>query len=147
LPGAKARVRSLPVPKRVVRSLPRPKGVAADVVSFDVLKPGGGTVTIEIEEPKAEAVEDSPEIDLSGPGLHKAGCNCEMCVGNHLMFSHGQAYEYLAEIGYGKWAVLHRRLHEGADGVKGEGKRITSNRGCWCVPRGRRVVRGGWRCN
>jgi protein-L-isoaspartate O-methyltransferase len=48
---------------------------------------------------------------LKGPEWGKSGCNCLMCIGNHLVGTHNQDYGYLREIGSGKWRLLHNNLH------------------------------------
>jgi len=61
---------------------------------------------------------------LSSPALGKAGCNCEMCMGNHLMQEHGQSWEFLKELGSSHWAQLHYKLHNepGYRGKQGAGR-------------------------
>jgi SAM-dependent methyltransferase len=36
-----------------------------------------------------------------------------MCLGNHLIRSHGQTYTFLQEIGYNQWQTLHDNLENG----------------------------------
>ena len=47
---------------------------------------------------------------VRNPGpVHPA--HCIMCLGNHLMSSHGYSYPQLNAIGYRQWQTLHDNLH------------------------------------
>lgn len=38
---------------------------------------------------------------------------CKMCLGNHLISSHGYSYNYLNSIGWQQWQTLHDNAHNG----------------------------------
>jgi len=51
-------------------------------------------------------------VRLDGPSWGTGwGCNCLMCIGNHLIEEHGILYNYLQKIGYTQWQTLHDNLH------------------------------------
>ena len=68
----------------------------------------GNPVRILLEKPVADEVL----ARLDGPAAHSLpGCNCLMCVGNHLIQIHGQAETYLRQIGFDAWPACHNNQH------------------------------------
>lgn len=48
---------------------------------------------------------------LPGPHHSYPHMGCMMCLGNHLLGSHGVSYNYLNQIGWNNWETLHDNLH------------------------------------
>lgn len=49
---------------------------------------------------------------LDGPTAHSlSGCNCRMCLANHMIQSHGQTDTYLRSVTCDRWPTFHDNLH------------------------------------
>src|SRR5574343_1521269 len=55
---------------------------------------------------------------LPGPRHAYPHMGCMMCLGNHLLGSHGVSYNYLNQIGWQNWETLHDNLHNQGNVVK-----------------------------
>lgn len=55
---------------------------------------------------------------LPGPRHAYPHMGCMMCLGNHLLGSHGVSYNYLNQIGWTNWETLHDNLHNQNNVVK-----------------------------
>lgn len=80
----------------------------------------GNVVRIVLEKP----VADEELTRLDGPTHSWPHMGCLMCLGNHLIGTHGQSANYLHSITYEQWHVLHDNLHNDSsfDGVEGSGE-------------------------
>ena len=65
---------------------------------------------IKLVEPKTTGL-----VRVSGPRHYGPHRGCMMCLGNHMIGTHGQVRSYLNTVGYNKWQVLHDNLHNGPD--------------------------------
>jgi len=94
---------------------------ASDLTSYEVQDSSGVTITLTFEEPETEEVLTR----LSGPSWPWPHQGCMMCLGNHMILTHGQSTKYLRSITYGQWQTLHDNLHNGKGefvGVEGSGE-------------------------
>ena len=64
-------------------------------------------VEVLIEEPRSTG----KLMRLPGPRHPGPHPGCGMCIGNHVLQSHGVDREYLDRIGSSQWVVLHDNLH------------------------------------
>ena len=91
---------------------------SSDLVSHEVQDSSGVTITLTFEEPK---IEESL-LRLLGPSWPWPHNGCMMCLGNHMILTHGQSANYLRSITYRQWQILHDNLHNSNGkyiGVKG----------------------------
>ncbi|HUS83671.1 MAG TPA: hypothetical protein VMX56_00880 [Anaerolineales bacterium] len=91
---------------------------SSNLVSHEVQDSSGVTITLTFEEPKTEETLTR----LLGPSWPWPHNGCMMCLGNHMIASHGQSANYLRSITYRQWQILHDNLHNGKGeftGVKG----------------------------
>ncbi len=50
-------------------------------------------------------------VRFPGPRWYGPHPGCLMCLGNHLIGSHGYKYSYLNVLGYRNWSILHDNAH------------------------------------
>jgi len=72
--------------------------------------------SVELPKPKTVTIDpfqtkDGRIVRLPGPTYYGPDPGCGMCLGNHLMGSHGISYNYLRNMGYYSWLDLHSNLH------------------------------------
>lgn len=54
---------------------------------------------------------------IPGPRHGWSGCQCNMCLGNHMIQNHGRNASDLNRLGSSQWKVLHDNLHNAPGGV------------------------------
>lgn len=69
------------------------------------------TFTDSFVEVKLKKFDDFSLERIVGPSWEGPDGDCLMCLGNHLIGEHYQAYDYLMKLGYSKWQILHDNLH------------------------------------
>lgn len=50
-------------------------------------------------------------VRLAGPEWVGPHPGCMMCMGNHLISTHGKSYFYLNRVGWQQWATIHDNVH------------------------------------
>jgi hypothetical protein len=86
----------------------------------EVFSVGGGRTEVVLEDVKSK----EELIRADGPSHPWPHMGCLMCLGNHLIGSHGQSTNYLRSITYNQWRILHDNLHNSKEfaGVEGSGE-------------------------
>jgi len=90
------------------------------LVSHEISDAAGNTVRIVLEK----SVSKEELTRLSGPTHSWPHMGCLMCLGNHLIGTHGQSTNYLHSVTYEHWKDLHDNLHNDTSfvGVAGSGE-------------------------
>lgn len=90
------------------------------LVVYELSDASGNAVRIILEKPTAEETLTR----RSRPAHSWPHMGCLMCLGNHMIVTHGQSTKYLRSITYDQWQILHDNLHNGKNfaGVKGSGE-------------------------